>query len=98
MATLNALTEAPNPVPSGTTGTITVTFNTNPGTPDQTADISIYDNGTLVNSASAVVLKGVPAETTPTVALGSTNTGWELRTTSGVLTSLGSNTFSIAHS
>lgn len=98
MATLNTpLTVSPSPVPNGSVGTIVLTFTTNPGTPNLTANISVYDNGALIASAPAVVLNGVPAEATPTVTAGSTGTGWEIRTTAGVLASTGNNTFTIAY-
>ena len=98
MATLNPIQESPNPVPSGQVGTITLTFQTNPGTSDLTANISVFNGGTLVASAAAVTLKGTPGEATPVVTMGSTNNGWEIRTDQGILAALGNNQFSIAHS
>ncbi len=98
MATLNPIQESPNPVPSGSVGTITLTFTVNPGTPDLTANLNVYDNGVVIASSAAITLKGVPAEATPVVSMGSTNTGWEIRTSQGILASLGNNQFTIAHS
>ena len=98
MATLNPIQETPNPVPSGQLGTITLTFTLDPGTPDLTANIGVYKDGTLVASSPSITLKGVPAETTPpTVTVGTTNVGYEIRVDHGVLASLGGNQFSIAH-
>ena len=98
MATLNPIVESPNPVPSGSVGTITLSFTVSPGTPDLTASIGVYNSGTLIATSPSVVLKGVPAESTPVVTMGSTNSGWEIRTDQGILSALGNNQFTIAHS
>lgn len=99
MATLNPIQETPNPVPDGSTGTISLSFQTDPGTPDETADITIMLNGIVQQSASAVVLTGRSAEVTPVVQIGETGSGWEIRTDAGVLAAgEAPNQFTIAHS
>jgi hypothetical protein len=97
MATLNPIVESPNPVPNGQLGAIVLTFTTDPGTPDLTANVSVYDNGTLIATAPPITLNGIPPEPTPTVSLGSTNSGWEIRADNGVLASTGNNTFTISY-
>ena len=97
MATLNPIQESPNPVPAGSSGTISLTFQTDPGTPDETADLTVYKDGVVQQTATGIVLKGRPAEATPVVQAGSSNVGWEIRTTQGALAPLGNNQFSISY-
>lgn len=95
MATLTAVNESPNPVPSGSTGNISLTFNTTPAQGNLTADITVYNNGVVAGGATGVVLNGSAAEPTPDVQVSSTNTGWEIRTSQGVLRRVGQNQFTI---
>lgn len=96
MATLNPITITPNPVPSGQSGEIDLTFTTDPGTPDKVAAVTITDDGAVIGSGS-VTLNGTPAESTPAVSASSTGSGWEIQTDNGTLVALGDNKFSISY-
>lgn len=96
MATLTSFVESPNPVPSGSTGNISLTFTTAPPQGNLTADISVFENGIFRGNATGVVLSGSVAEVTPDVQIGATNTGWEIRTTQGVLKRVSQNQFTIS--
>lgn len=95
MATLNQFSANPTTVPPGGASTVTITFNVTPPQSDLTADLTVYENGEQRGQVLGVVLQGQPGEPVPTVTLGATGSGWELRTTAGVLAALGNNQFSL---
>lgn len=82
MATLTSLTASSQTVPS----TLTATFSVAGGTPAVTANVTVLLDGVVKGTASNIqVAPAVPGESTPVVSLGNTNSGWEIRTTAGVL-------------
>lgn len=95
MATLASFNESPNPVPAGSTGNINLTFNVSPAQGNLTADITVYNNGVVAGGATGINLNGTAAEPTPDTQIAATNTGWEIRTTQGVLRRVAQNQFTI---
>jgi len=89
LATLNPISVVPNPVPSGQTATVTLTFTLDPGETDQ---IVVYNDGVQVGTGS-ITFNG---EATPNVIAASTNQGWEIRCAGATLTPLGNNTFRLS--
>lgn len=94
MATIQSVSASPTSVPVGSSSTVTVAFNTSPGTASRVAHVAVLLDGGQQGSAD-ITLQGTPAETTPNVLVGSTGTGWEIRTDAGTLTASGSNRFSL---
>lgn len=97
MAAVQSVTANPTSVPAGSSSTVTVAFTTNPGTPSRVAHVVVLLDGGQQGTAD-VTLQGVPAEATPVVQIGSTGTGWEVRTDAGSLTAQGGNRFSLLNS
>lgn len=84
-----SLSVSPNPVPFGATATVTATFDLQPGA---VYEVKLFDGG-VERAAGTVTFEG---ETAPTVNVGSTNQGWEVRTSGGTLTPLGNNQFRLS--
>lgn len=89
MATLNALSN--QEVANGATAEIDLSFTLNAG---QTATVTVTLDGGQQGSA-VITFDG---EALPVVNVGSTGQGWEIQSSSGTLTALGSNKFSLTES
>lgn len=84
----------PTTIPAGQSGTITVTFDLDPGTPDQPAVVLLKLDGVTKAEVDGV-LKGVPAEQLPNVQVGTTGQGWEISTSAGTLNEPSPNVFTL---